>query len=1441
MALMLAMFTTTISAQQLAFPGAQGWGRFATGGRGGSVYHVTNLNDSGSGSLRDAVSQPNRIVVFDVAGVINIESHLVFMSNITVAGQTAPGDGITVYGDGTSCSGASNVIIRYMRFRMGSNARSEDCGGLSNGQNMIFDHCSFSWAKDENFSINWDNKGTKPQNITIQNSIIGQGLMQHSAGGLIQNCENITMYRNLLCDNKTRNFKVKGVHQYVNNIVYNWQSYAYEMGGESAGESFANVEGNLFINGPQTSSSANGFAGGNSDFHYYGNDNWQDRNKDGVFNPELFTGTGGGDPVSAPYDYPELEKWAGNTLIDNLLPDVGASLPYRDLADAYMVNEVLSFGTEGALITKETLLPIGTPTSWSWFKGSKPADSDGDGMPDEWESANGTNPNSNDAMTIATNGYANIENYINSITRTDRQYYLRAPMLLKMLTSTLNSLTATWSDFSDNEEGFIIEMKKNGTFEEVGRTAAGVSSYTIADQDLQPGTGYDIRVCAYSGPTKSEYTAVVTMKTHPEQAEIVDAETFDGTGDGDWLIAPEEDETITLGVATPKNTVVVRSDAHVTIDGSGYISGGASLNKTGNGTLTIASNQQYEGPTVLHRGIYEFSTLKDGGVASGLGKSLEFAQNWVMDGGIYKYTGGNTSTNRSAKLSNDTELNIAQSGAVVTMSGSIEGTGNLEIGGEGRLTVNSEQFFKFDGNLVLSGSEVKLNSKAISDAGIGSAKKLVLQGGKFTTVGMNESSATYNFPIEVVSGTTSTVDFDLWNTNKCSVSGTGTLVWNVHYLREYIEGNWDGFTGHLVVNGTGKANQSQFAVRNGAGVKNATIELKGTASITGGKNASTFYLGGLSGDAGTALSGFNVKAAGNGTWVVGGANTDETFNGVIDDYDQAHSHPGKTSIEKQGTGDWLLTGKNTYSGTTVISGGRLIVNGTHSGSGAITVKDGATLAGTGTLMGNVKFENGSTLQANSVVSNGKSLTFKGTVTLNNGVTLKLGDGTINSASSGTTYQVFKGAATGSFNSIIPETPGNGLKWDTSALYSSGVLKVIGEDEEPDAPDESEPTVETYSALLSWNSMTSGSYDNNKKNRLTGNKGGTAEGFVMDLTGNAGKEYGQYDQYSVEYNGGKVTANSIKTSNGAANTIYVPNGYEATSITLWSVTNVATANRTSYWKTVAGTTYTADNATILQATKDTSKPAHVTFALDGLTEIEFANTGEQQCIIVAIDYEKARTLLDETATTAPSTVTSANIRVKRTLNADEWSTIVLPFALSETQLKKLFGDAVQVADLTGYTKTDGGLNVNFQTVKAIEANHPYIIKVKNGVTQFTVNGVDITTTAQPTYQATANATFAGTYVAETTIPSGCLFLSGNKFWYATDQTMKSKGYRAWFDFDDKVADGSRITLTVDGTTAVNTVLDDGVTDGKVYNLQGISVKAPAKGICIQNGKKVIIRK
>ena len=1251
--LLVGMLAIPAEAQQLAFPGAQGWGRFATGGRKGSVYHVTNLHDSGSGSLRDAVSQPNRIVVFDVAGVIYLNSRLVFSKNLYVAGQTAPGEGVTVYGDGVSFSGADNLIVRYMRFRMGAvGSKDKDCAGISNGQNMIFDHCSFAWGQDENFSINWDNKGSAPSNITLMNSIVGQGLMTHSAGGLMQ-ADNITIYRVLLVDNSTRNFKVKGVNQYVNNLVYNWKNAAYNMGGDSEGTSYCNIENNLFINGPAVG--GNGLTGGNANFHFYGNDNWQDSNRDGLLNPSLFTGDGGGDRQTAPYAYPELEKWAGNSLVENLLPEVGASLPYRDLADCYMVDEVLSFGKKGKLITNENELPIGVPTSWNLFKGEKRVDTDGDGMPDEWENAHGTNANANDAMTIAENGYANIENYVNGISKADRQFFLRAPLLPTLESATTNSLTISWYDFSDNEDGFIVELQKNGEFVEVGRTQANTTRFVLTDETLKPATAYQIRLCAFAGENKSDYTNTVTMKTRPEQTNIIDAETFQGTGDGEWLINPTEDQVITLTEETPKTAVVVRSDAHVTIDGAGFVSGAASMNKTGEGTLTIASDQHYEGATVLHKGVYEFASLKNGGVASGLGKSMEFAQNWVMDGGTYLYTGPTTSTDRSATLYSDTELNVAKNGTAVTMNGGIEGAGNLTIDGEGQVVVNTPNFFKFDGNVIMKGGELKLNSKDVSSAGIGKADKLVMAGGSFVTIGKNESSVTYNFPIEAVEGTTSTLNFDLWNVNKCKVTGKGTLIWDVHYLREYIEGNWDGFTGQLIVNGSGKAGSSQFAVRNGTGVKNATLYLKGNASVNGGKNESTYYLGGLSGDASTKLQGFNVKQNGKGTWIVGTANTDETFRGVIDDYAQDNKHAGPTTIEKQGSGDWRLTGKNIYTGTTTVTKGRLIVNGQHTGTGAINVRSGAILAGTGILAGATTINQNATLQVGDTLVNGRGLTFNGTLKVNNGgivnvladrtksntITLKgaltLTNGAVLQINEGdiaeapydkTEYQVFNlsgGTITGSFAEIQPATPGEGQRWDLSELYTNGVIKVVGGEPNPNEEPiiEPQPVGETKTALLAWGNMVAQSYDNSSyNNMMVGAENDEAYGFSMVITGNLAKSYTSAGtpKLDILYNGETIQRTAIKLSNGAQNTIFLPKDAKATKMSIYSITGTNASNRTSYWKEVAGVSYNETTTTVLDLDAPRSNPNKVDFTLDNVPDkVTFTNTGEQQCVIIYLEY------------------------------------------------------------------------------------------------------------------------------------------------------------------------------------------------------------------------------
>jgi len=1080
LAISLLLGILTVQAQQLAFPGAQGWGRFATGGRTGKVYHVTNLKDSGTGSLRDAVSQPNRIVVFDVAGVIRIQSRMVFSSNLYIAGQTAPGEGVTVYGNGVSFSGATNTIVRYMRFRMGIGGDSgKDCAGIANGTDMIFDHCSFAWGRDETFSINPDGKGATPERITLQYCVVGQGLMDHSAGGLMQT-NYITLLGNLLCDNATRNFKVKGINQYANNTVYNWKDGAYIMGGDSEGKSYVNIQSNLFINGPAVGGAA--FTGGNADFHCYGDDNWQDQNHDGQFSPQLVTDYNAATRESQPYDYPALQLLDGKTLLDTNLPTVGASLPYRDYTDCYMADEVLSYGLKGALIATEKTLVYGDPSTWQVWPGEARPDSDGDGMPDAWEQENGTDPATDDAMTLADNGYANIENYINALDRSSRQYFLRAPLVLQLDASTPQSLTLSWLDYTDNEEGFCVEIEKEGSFVEVMRTTANATGCTLSE-GLLPATSYHVRVRAFDGDHYSEYTPALEVKTRPEQTELVDCDTFVGDDAGNWLIAPDADETITLEEQVEKEAVVVRGTAHVTLTGSGGIGGTASLNKTGDGVLTVETKNTYTGATVLHGGVMEFASISKGGEPSALGASQEFAQNWVMDGGTYRYTGPNATTNRSAKLYGDTELNIDH--ATLTFedgssAAAFEGEGNLIIGGGGQLTVAAKNLFQYNGDLVLRGSNVYLSTADIANQGIGKARRLVMEGGKLTTKGESAGYETYSFPIYVPDGEAVSVFAPNRNCYiKSTVTGTGTLQLDIPYLREYLQGNWKGFSGRLIANGVNpnKSEGSLLLINSeGTDLPATSVTLQGNARACAWATNGTFELGGLSGAKGTYLMGSSKNTKNfTCTWQVGMANTDEQFDGIINNWDCGGADRGGTvSIEKRGTGLWRLTGANVYKGTTTVSSGRLVVNGVHSGTGAITVKGGATMAGEGTLTGKVTVQKGGTLHAGDTITNVKTLTLnggltvqadgvvevplttagnfarsnkikvKGALQLNNAVlSLDVSEAPqIPDGKSFTLFDLSSATVNGTgFSRIEPERPSATQEWDTSELLTTGRLYV----------------------------------------------------------------------------------------------------------------------------------------------------------------------------------------------------------------------------------------------------------------------------------------------------------------------------------------------------------------------------------------------------------------
>ena len=255
----------------------------------------------------------------------------------------------------------------------------------------------------------------------------------------------------------------------------------------------------------------------------------------------------------------------------------------------------------------------------------------------------------------------------------------------------------------------------------------------------------------------------------------------------------------------------------------------------------------------------------------------------------------------------------------------------------------------------------------------------------------------------------------------------------------------------------------------------------------------------------------------------------------------------------------------------------------------------------------------------------------------------------------------------------------------------------------------------------------------------------------------------------------------------------------------------------------------------------------------LTETDiskFYTTEEVETTVTVTGAADGRVVLDETSTTAPDVANGVDVRVKRTINAGEWSTICLPFAITAAQCQAAFGSDVEIGDFTGYTYNSGEdrLTVNFSSVTAIEANHPYIIKVSAAVTEFSVDGVDVNPADDPrvTFRASNKKLkdFVGTYVADFDFYDEAkhtpLFLSGNKFWYATESTKHMKAFRAYFDFVDMLSevDAARVAIAFDEATVINDVRT--CSDDRYYNLSGQQVKAPTKGVYVKNGKKVIVK-
>lgn len=452
-----------------AFPGAEGGGAYTAGGRGGKVIVVTSLADEGPGTLREACETGGaRIIVFNVSGVIRLNSPInVRAPYVTIAGQTAPGDGVCVTG-GSFLIDTHDVVIRHMRFRRGMQDvafRDDALGGNAVG-NIIIDHCSASWGLDENMSIYRhvynraaDGYGLKlpTVNITIQNSVFSEALdaYNHAFGATIGG-HNSMFCRNLFASNISRNCSVgmNGGFNLVNNVIYNWWNRSVD-GGDNT--SLFNIINNYYKPGPitpldkpisyrilkpeagrdksQPVSFGKAYVNGNI---VDGNSKVTKNNWDGgvqVFDEAHADEHMANIKVDQPFDMPPVAIMDAKAAYSFVLSNVGANFPRRDAVDARIVKTVKT----GKAIYVENAPEFTSPfvkrrlpaDSYKLgiitdirqvgglpeYKGESYLDTDGDGMPDAWEKTNGLNPNNPADATLDCNGdgYTNIEKYINGI------------------------------------------------------------------------------------------------------------------------------------------------------------------------------------------------------------------------------------------------------------------------------------------------------------------------------------------------------------------------------------------------------------------------------------------------------------------------------------------------------------------------------------------------------------------------------------------------------------------------------------------------------------------------------------------------------------------------------------------------------------------------------------------------------------------------------------------------------------------------------------------------------------------------------------------------------------------------------------------------------------------------------------------------------------------
>jgi autotransporter-associated beta strand protein len=921
--LLCLLLVGTAFGQIPAFPGAQGFGAHATGGRGGDVYYVTNLNASGAGSLRygiESAPSAGRTIVFAVSGYIPLPGgNLRLVQNkITIAGQTAPGDGIGLR-NGTVRISGNNSILRHLRIRHGKNGSGGDCLNVdSSATDTIVDHITMQFSTDENISF----FNSSLDRFTMQDSVSAWGLESHNAGGL-WDLNRGSCVGSLWAHHHTRNPKARpwGLLEWINNVTFDW-GIGFIMGDSQTPASWkANVMGSYFLCPPgRIRSTALEKAlidrNGRPNFSVHVADCLYDSNGDGILN-----GTDRGYGIVAGAEYNAAENAAPGTSryvrsntpfpgatgniavrIDDPLTsfkkvvsntgalrlDANYSGPLRDEVDTLLFTHVVTQKT--SRIVRESELPVSNSGFGTLNSGTSPVDTDLDGMPDFWELALGSNPAVQDhnAAFPSSGGLITGPTFFPpgtpaGYTRLEEYLHFKAVPHAVVAKNTSDTPTTFTTDLRKFTSGF----SKSPVF-----TLAGI-------------TGGTIQQLAADGVTPAPGGPVVrftpTLNVHGRagfEFTVLDADGSRWTRQFAILVS---------STGVPRDLLWIGGGNNIWDESTTHwrrTNGAATA--FGAGDTALFDDRGSNSPAIALSG-----SLNPGAV------TLTGTRN-------FSFTG----------------------------TGSIASTGPLTKAGDTTLTLSRPA--SFGGGSFLNGGETILNTGATLDGG-----PIRFTGGSTLRSAYGSADTlTLNPAIVVDEGATGNLVLSQRVNLRGSLSGSGTFnIFSPSNLgaegRVYLDGASAGCTGivNLIGGGSGRI---AFRAVGGAfnGFNNARLHLDGINVFTGNNSGgNTYAIGALSGNASSAFSG-NYNSAGATTLNLGGLGVDTVFDGTIRD------GLSQTHLIKSGSGSLTLGGANSYTGGTTVSSGTLRVNGSL-GATATQVASGATLAGNFTTAGGLNLATGS--------------------------------------------------------------------------------------------------------------------------------------------------------------------------------------------------------------------------------------------------------------------------------------------------------------------------------------------------------------------------------------------------------------------------------------------------------------------------------------------------